>query len=320
MFDITPAVDKLQQMVTGFIAQVPNILAALIVFAIFYIAAGLLRSGVKRFSLRADLPPTAQVVLGRLIHAAMVLIGLLVAAPIIFPGFTAAEVVSFLGIGGVAIGFAFRDILQNFLAGILLFLTQPFKIGDQIIVGEYEGTVNDILTRATLITTYDGRRVVIPNADLFTQSVIVNTAYPSRRSQYDFGIGYGDDVTTAKQVILEAIAAVDEVLDTPAPEAFVVELAGSSLNIRARWWTASQRGDVVHRQAAVVEAVARALQAAGIDMPFPTQQVLFHDQTEETDGDRSRQREGWPVRPGETPPRPRRIVDALATLAGSQSD
>ena len=85
-----------------------------------------------------------------------------------------------LGIGSVAIGFAFRDILQNFLAGILLLVTQPFRIGDQIVASNYEGTVEDIQTRATFIRTYDGRHVVVPNADLFTDTVVVNTAFEHR--------------------------------------------------------------------------------------------------------------------------------------------
>jgi small conductance mechanosensitive channel len=317
MFDLTPAIDKVEQMITGLIEQLPNIIVAVVVFAAFYLLAGLLRTAGRRFARRAGLTKTAELVIGRLARSITLMIGLLVAAPILFPGFTAGQAVEVLGIGGVAIGFAFRDILQNFLAGLLLFLTQPFKIGDQIVVGDYEGTVEDIQTRATLIRTYDGRRVVIPNADLFTRSVVVNTAFPTRRTQYDVGIGYGDDIPRARQVILDAVASVDAVLKTPALDAFVVELAPSSVVIRARWWTDSRRGEVVDLGARVVEAIKLALDEAGIDMPYPTQQVLFHDQTEETDGDRAHQREGWPVTPGEEPPAPRRIVDALAGLAGT---
>jgi small conductance mechanosensitive channel len=318
MFDLTPAIDKVEQMITGLIEQLPNIIVAVVVFAAFYLLAGLLRTAGRRFARRAGLTKTAELVIGRLARSITLMIGLLVAAPILFPGFTAGQAVEVLGIGGVAIGFAFRDILQNFLAGLLLFLTQPFKIGDQIVVGDYEGTVEDIQTRATLIRTYDGRRVVIPNADLFTRSVVVNTAFPTRRTQYDVGIGYGDDIPRARQVILDAVASVDAVLKTPAPDAFVVELAPSSVVIRARWWTDSRRGEVVDLGARVVEAVKLALDEAGIDMPYPTRQVLFHDQTDETDGDRARQREGWPATLGEGAPAPRRIVDALAGLAGTK--
>ena len=94
---------------------------------------------------------------------------------IAIPSFQPAQLIQLLGISGVAIGFAFLDILQNFLAGILILLTEPFRLGDQIVVGGYEGTVEEIETRATSIRTYDGRRVVIPNSNLFTESVTVNT-------------------------------------------------------------------------------------------------------------------------------------------------
>jgi small conductance mechanosensitive channel len=108
--------------------------------------------------------------------------------------FQAGDLIQLLGISGVAIGFAFRDILQNFLAGILILLTEPFQIDDQIVFKGFEGTVENIETRATTIRTYDGRRIVIPNSELFTNSVTVNTAFDNRRLEYDVGIGYGDDI------------------------------------------------------------------------------------------------------------------------------
>jgi uncharacterized membrane protein len=241
-------------------------------------------------------------VLGRLSSGVIIFLGLLVALVIAVPGFTPGQLVSVLGISSVAIGFAFRDILQNFLAGILLLLSEPFRIGDQIVVDSFEGTVEDIQTRATFIKTYDGRRIVIPNGDLFTKSVTVNTAYETRRLQYDIGIGYGDDIGRARQIMLDTVRAMPDVLDDPAPDAIVVDLAGSSVNIRLRWWvTPPRQVDILDARDRVLERVKNALVAEGIDLPFPTQQILFHDQTEETDGDRSRQREGWPKGQGEVP-------------------
>ena len=258
--------------------------------------------------------------LGRLAHGAIILLGLLIALVIAIPGFTPGQLISVLGLSSVAIGFAFRDILQNFFAGILLLLTEPFRIGDQIIVNGFEGTVEEIQTRATYLQTYDGRRVVIPNSNLFTNSVTVNTANEKRRLQYDVGIGYGDDVDRACALIIEAAREVENTLDAPASEALVVDLAGSSLNIRVRWWiNPPRRADVVASTHAVLRAVRNKLTANGIDLPFPTQQVLFHDQTEETDGDRTRQREGWPGGHGEAP-RPARIGEALRQLRGQSSD
>ncbi len=126
------------------------------------------------------------------------------------------------------------------------------------------------------------------------------------RSEYDVGIGYGDDLTEAKAIALDAIKAVDGVLAVPAPDVLVWELGESSKNIRIRWWTKLARGDVQLIRDAVLRQVAAAIAGAGMDLPFPTQVVLFHDQTEETDGDRTRQREGWPA--GKSPPKRRNLT------------
>jgi len=110
----------------------------------------------------------------------------------------------------------------------------------------------------------------------------------------------------------------DGVLETPAPDAIVVELAGSSVNIRARWWVdPPRRADVLDLKDQVLTNIKNKLTANGIDLPFPTQQILFHDQTEATDGDRARQREGWPAGKGQVP-EPRSISNALNRLAKSK--
>ncbi|WP_316435924.1 mechanosensitive ion channel family protein [Leptolyngbya sp. NK1-12] len=313
--ELITAWDRVQVMLQGFIALLPNIVLAVIVFGLFFIIARAIRQLVKRLTRQHRYARNLGLVLGRLAQGSIVLIGLFVALSIVIPSLTAGDLVQLLGISGVAIGFAFRDILQNFLAGILILLTEPFQIDDQIVFKDFEGTVENIQTRATMIRTYDGRRIVIPNSELFTNSVTVNTAFERRRLEYDVGIGYSDDIETAKQLILEAIASVDSVLSEPSPDVLVVGLAESTVNIRARWWIEPpRRMDALDMQDQVLTAIKNTLTANGIDLPFPTQQILFHDQTEETDGNRAQQREGWPASPGNVP-RPRSIANALRQLA-----
>lgn len=301
-------------MINGFIERLPYIVVGLIVFSLFLFIGQVVRAGVRAVAQRNRRHYNLGLVMGRMSYSAIAFIGLLIALAIAIPGFTPGQLISILGLSSVAIGFAFRDILQNFLAGILLLLSEPFRIGDQIVVNNFEGTVKDIQMRATYIKTYDGRRIVIPNSNLFTNSVTVNTANEKRRLEYDFGIGYGDDIAQAKRILLKTVREIPGVLDEPAPDAIVVALADSSINIRLRWWVQPPRQfDILQSKDAVLEKVAGALVAEGFDLPFPTQQILFHDQTEETDGNRSRQREGWPL--GKAPaPRPARIVDALRDL------
>ncbi|MEI2582641.1 mechanosensitive ion channel family protein [Scytonema sp. PRP1] len=317
--EISTAWSKVQEMINGAIALLPNIVLALVVFLLFVFVGRWIKRLVKRLTRNRRQARNLGMVLGRLAQGLTILLGLFVALSIVIPTFRAGDLVQLLGISGVAIGFAFRDILQNFLAGILILLTEPFQLDDQIVFKEFEGTVENIETRATTIRTYDGRRIVIPNAELFTNSVTVNTAFDNRRLEYDIGIGYGDDIDQAKQLILESIASVDGVLNSPAPDALVMELAGSSVNIRARWWIKPpRRADALDMQDQVLTAIKNKLTANGIDLPFPTQQVLFHDQTEETDGDRSHQREGWPAGKRKSP-KPRSISGSLRQLAEMRS-
>ncbi|MGB3766641.1 MAG: mechanosensitive ion channel family protein [Phormidesmis sp.] len=317
---LSGAVETMQGWLQSAIALLPNIVIGIIVLIIFLILGKFIRSFIRS---RTKDKETRNIglVLGRLGQGVLVILGFLIAAIIIFPSFKPADLLASLGIGGVAIGFAFKDILQNFLAGILILLTEPFQIDDQIIFNDYEGTVERIETRATSIRTYDGRRVVIPNAELFTNSVMVNTAYDRRRLQYDIGIGYGDDIQKAKKIILDVLREHGEILENPNPEAIVVDLADSTINIRARWWVDPPRkADTIASYDWVLENICTRLVAAGIDLPFPTQQILLHDQTEETDGDRSRQREGWPVNPDKETPRALNLSRSMLTMVKAQRD
>lgn len=316
---ISAAWTKLQSMINGAIALLPNVVLALIVFALFFVAAGMIRHLVKRVTRSRRHARNLGLILGRLSQWLILLVGLFISLSIVIPTLRAGDLVQLLGISGVAIGFAFRDILQNFLAGILILLTEPFQLDDQIIFKDFEGTVESIQTRATTIRTYDGRRIVIPNSELFTNSVTVNTAFEKRRLQYDVGIGYGDNIDEAKRLILEAIHETEGVLQDPPPDAIVVDLAESTVNIRARWWVQPpRRYEVLNFQDQVLVAIKNKLTTHGIDLPFPTQQILFHDQTEETDGDRSQQREGWPAGKRDIP-KPRSIGGSLRKLAEMRS-
>lgn len=294
---------KLHVVSNDFFMQLPNILGGILFVVFAWFAAKLVAKALRK-GLHAKGLVDLGGVLGSLVFGLIVAASVLIAAVIVFPSVKPATIISSLGIGSVAIGFAFKDILQNLLAGILLLINRPYRRGDQIVIKEFEGTVEHIESRATLIKTYDGRRVIIPNSDVYTSPVIVNTAFPTRRDEFDIGIGYGDKPELAMSVFAEAIAKVEGVEAEPAPEILPWGLDSSTVTLRARWWTSSKRTDLIHLRARVILATQKAAADNGIDLPFPTQQILFHDQTEETDGDRTRQREGWPA--GANPPKARR--------------
>lgn len=317
--DFSPALEQLTAMVNTAIALLPNIVIGLLIFWLAWLLARVLKGLVWRFTVERRRQRTLGLALGRITFGGVLLLGALLALTIIVPSFSPGDLIGALGISGVIIGFAFRDIFQNFLAGLIILFTEPFRIEDQIVYQGFEGTVEDIQTRATAIRTYDGRRVLIPNAELFTHAVTVNTAFDRRRLEYNLGIGYGDNIGHARVLILQAIRGVDGVLLDPPPDVLVVGLAESSVTIRVRWWIQPpRRADALDLQDRVLQTIKETLSAHGIDLPFPTYQVLFHDQTEETDGDRARQREGWPA--GQTAvPRSRSIASVLTHSPGNEN-
>lgn len=232
---------EFQRILNDLLAALPYLLLALIAFAPFFFAARSVKALVWRFPVARQPQHNLGLVLGRLAQWGINGTGLLVALSIVLPSFKASDLIQLLGIGGVAIGFAFRDILQNFLAGILLLLTEPFRIGDQIVVRTFEGTVEDIQTRATMIRTYDGRCIVMPNSALFTESVIVHTAFAHRRLEYELSIGIDDDIEPVQGRLLQAVRSVPGVLQEPAPDVLVVQLDKTSVRLRVRWWITPPR-------------------------------------------------------------------------------
>jgi small conductance mechanosensitive channel len=234
MFDPHRAWRSVENMVDGWVAAIPNLLIGVLVLLLFLAVARQLRAVVHRFTDRKH--GNAGLVMGRLTEWAVLTAGTLVALSIVVPSFHASDLVQLLGVTGVAIGFAFRDILQNFLAGLLILLAEPFRIGDEIRVKEFTGTVEDIQTRATLIRTEDGQRIVIPNASLFTESVTVKTAFDTRRSQLDVLVHAGEDVDAVLEQLRADVQAIQGVASTPQVSVAAMELTEPAVRVRVFWW------------------------------------------------------------------------------------
>lgn len=267
---------RIDDIVDGFIQITPVLLIAIILFILFIIASAFCKKLIIRTTKNKQ-NASLGLVLGRITQWVIVLVGLLLSLVIVMPSVTPGKLIGALGIGGVAIGFAFKDILQNFMAGILILIREPFKLGDEIIYQDFKGRVTQIETRSTFIKTYDGRQVIIPNGQIYTNPVIVESAYDSRRTSFDVGIGYEDDINAAVREILKAIDEVDLVLSDPKPDVLVTGLGDNAVILKARWWTKSVRGHEKKASSAVVQKIKERLDAADIDMPYPTNVLLFHN-------------------------------------------
>lgn len=279
------------RLLNAFLERLPYILIGIIVFFLFWAFAGAIRRlihGIAKRSARID--DTLADLLGRLGSMVFIILGIFVAAVIIFPTFQPGDLIAGLGITSVAVGFAFKDVLQNFFAGILLLWRRPFIVGDQIQVDNYEGTVEEITIRSTRLRTYDGERAILPNGDVYTSAVLVKTAYDKRRIKFVVGIGYLDDIEEGRRAIRQVLDRAEGVLKDPGPWIYVSELAPSSVNFTVYFWTESQQANVLAVSDRVATGIKYALDKAKIDMPYPHTVVLFHDATGTRDGDIDRNR------------------------------
>lgn len=176
--DLSNAWRSGSRIINFIISLLPNIVLSIIILILFLFLASAAKSVVRRFALRRGRRQNLGLLLGQLAYITVALFGFLVALSVVAPSFHASDLIKMLGVGSVAIGFAFQNILQNFLAGILLLFQEPFRVGDWIVVTGLEGRVEDIQARATIILDSRSKRIVIPNAVLFTNPVTVGEGVP----------------------------------------------------------------------------------------------------------------------------------------------
>lgn len=260
------------RLIESAIVIIPRALAALLVIGLFWAIATFVRWLMRIIFRRIVEDLTIENLIKQVAYYAVWILGFIVALDAF--GFDPQAVATGLGLTSLALGFALKDILSNFISGLLILVLRPFELGDQIIVGETEGNVERIDLRATQLRTYDGRVVLVPNAEVFTSRIINNTAAPIRRGSVALFIGYDSDLQKAIGVIQKAAQATNGVLEEPAPSVRVQELGQDDIIIEARFWTDSRRSDFVATSSQVRQAIVAALKEAEIGLPDPDVRIL----------------------------------------------
>ena len=281
---MNPLLDRIQtsllDLVGQFIQLLPGILIGLVLLLLTGYAAKVTQRIVRRMTQRLVPSRSLQLLAVQVTRIGTWVVGIIIAAVIAFPDLRLGDIIGLLGLGSVAIGFAFQDIFKNFLAGILLLIEEPFRLGDQVVMGDYEGTVEAIKIRSTQLRTYTGELVEIPNAIVFTNPVRVLTAFRSRRTDLDIGVDYTTPLPLAKQTFLDVMAQADGVLSDPAPEVDVVGFGDSSIDFKVRYWTTPQIAEVRRVKSKMAMALKAACDQAGIAIPYPIRTVHLFDQTQ----------------------------------------
>lgn len=182
-----------------------------------------------------------------------------------------------VGLLGLGLSFALQDVIANFISGVMILVSRPFKIGDQIEAAGEEGTVQDIRIRATDIKTYDGRKVIVPNSKLYNDVIVNNTAYGSRRFEVIVGIGYDDDIKAGKEIAEQALKDAEHVEDSPEPQVLVSELGGSSVNLKLRGWTDTRKANVLKASSELTQLIKDRYDEEGIDIPYPIRTIYMEE-------------------------------------------
>ncbi len=275
--DVRASIDTaFARLLEAAISIVPRALAALLVIGVFWALAAGVRAVVRMISRRLIHDRTVENLIKQVSYYTVWLLGLIVAATAF--GLEPGALATGLGLTSLALGFALKDILSNFVSGLLILTLRPFQLGDQIVIGETEGTVERIELRATQIRTYDGRRVLVPNADTFTSRVTNNTAAPVRRGQVVCYLGYDVELQKVLRVLEEATLRAEGVIAEPQPSVAIREMGQSELAFQVQFWCDSRRSDFMLTASRVRANLIDALRAAGVALPGPAvHQVVLRE-------------------------------------------
>lgn len=266
---------ELARLAASFVALLPNLVAALIVLGLTWaLARYAWRAGarlLRRWHQRPALIAAARTLTRTLIWFG----GLIVSATLIFPGMSATNVVAGLGVGSLVVGLAFRDIFENYLAGVLILLRKPMRIGDDILCQGIEGQVEHITIRDTYLRQRSGELVLVPNSFIYSNPTTVLTDRPVRRITLEVGVAYGTDLEHARTVLFDAISGLDTVDAAGKIEVFCQGFGDSSIDFVMRWWAGSTPVEELRSRDEVARSVKRALDGAGIEIPFPQRTLSF---------------------------------------------
>ena len=257
----------IEDLITDFVARVPLLVLATVVLVIALLVIRVAMRLIDRGLNRERIDFAVQRLISNLLRVGLVTGAVLLALSI--AGVQVGAALAAIGLVGLALAFALQNILENFVAGMLILIRKPFGRGDQIETNDYAGTVEDVDLRVTRLRVFDGELVLVPNADVFTHPIVNLTKLGPRRTRVLIGIDYRDDHDAALEVLRAAVAAAPGVLAIPPPEVLVGELGDSSVDFEVAYWSAPDMHSVRHTRDEVLRGCKRAVEAAGMTIPWP---------------------------------------------------
>lgn len=267
--------EQINGLLRSAIELAPNLIAAVLMLGITWGASALVGMLIRSVLNRSHSRPSLISALVKISKIGVWIFGLLIAATLLFPNLTPTKLLAGLGVGSIAIGLAFKDIFENFLAGFLILLRKPMRIGDDIECEGLSGQVEEISIRDTMLRKRSGELILVPNSFLFKNPVKVLTDKDLRRISVVVGVAYAEDVDEAREVIHKAVSNMDSREKSRDVEVYAFEFNSSSIDFKVRWWTKSQPKEEHISRDGAVSTIKRALDDAGIEIPFPYRTLTF---------------------------------------------
>lgn len=270
---VAPALEKMRDYVSRAVANLPLLVLAFLVVLLFALAS----RQVGRWEAPAErwrISPLVGQLIRRVLQGAVAAVGLLLAFDLLGVTSLVGAVLGTAGVAGLAIGFAFQDIIENYLAGALLSIQQPFNVNDVVEVGDHQGRVVRLTARELVLLTFEGNHVRLPNAAVFKSVTVNYTRNPRRLFHFEVGVGGGEDLVAATRLGVDTLDAMNGVLAEPAPFARIEALGDFAVIVRFHGWVNQREADFFKVQSEAIRLVKTAFDEAGIDMPEPTQRIL----------------------------------------------
>ena len=279
MFDIEKAwqliVNKLALWMREFIKLLPNMVLAALVLVLGLFLAKVLRNWAHKYILRSSRHHTLNSLFSSFVYILFVGISIFTALSILKLDDAVTSLLAGAGIVGLALAFAFQDVAANFISGIFLIVRRPLKVGDIVKTKEYMGCVVDINLRDTVVRTFQGQMVIIPNKDIIQNPIENFSMLGKRRMDLVIGVSYGEDLENVRKVTLEAVQGVSVRAEDDIT-LFFREFADSSINFEVRIWISSPEQPVwLQGRSEAIMLIKKAYDEAGITIPFPIRTLDF---------------------------------------------
>lgn len=251
----------------------PNVIAAIIVFIIAFIIAKTAQKWSIKTLKKTGGHESAMKFVSKTVYAVCIVLGFTIALEIV-----GVDIGFIVGAASFGLGFALKDMLENYVAGIIILIQEPFKVGDIVEVNEHFGRIEEIEARSTMIRVWDGQRVIVPNSVMISNALINYSTYPERRITVDVGVSYDTDLTHAVQIVTQALVSHDEILKDPPPHVTLSEYGESSINMKARFWIDATVSNWLTMTGEGVRLIKEAFDKEGINIPFPIRTLSLNRQ------------------------------------------